>query len=259
MRNECGSENVVVDKIRNAAMKTKIQDETEPTKGPVEVLVSWSEKILKDFRSRNVEIPPATDLVSLIWATSQCTVYTSGGNESAPIKHGDKAGCTLTTESYAGKQARGIFEFAMAGSGCYGQNQLQDVYLQVTSARPCFTSKARRVPDSSELCVASPGLARAPARDLGLKHSMTAHYRVKTTFPLYGAAADATTQELLLIKARLLRDRRMVFHAEGKLKKAEVGFKFESLERPPFIVTETKKFRDAMELLVSPQKTNYQS
>ena len=38
-------------------------------------------------------------------------------------------------------------------------------------------------------------------------------------------------------------------HAEGKLKKAEVGFKFESQDCPPFIVTETKKFRDAMELV----------
>jgi hypothetical protein len=75
MWNECGSENVVVDKIRNVAMKAKIRDELEPTESPVEVLVSWSEKILKDFRSRNVEIPPATDLALLIRATNaQSTV-----------------------------------------------------------------------------------------------------------------------------------------------------------------------------------------
>jgi hypothetical protein len=78
MRNERCSENVVVDKIRNAGMKAKIRDEMEPTKGPVEVLVSWSEKILKDFRSRNVEIRPATDLASLIRATNTQSTLLKG-------------------------------------------------------------------------------------------------------------------------------------------------------------------------------------
>jgi hypothetical protein len=80
MLNECGSENVVVDKIRNVVMKATIRDEMEPTKGPVEVLISWSQKILKDYCSRNVEIPPATDLAALIRAiNAQPTVLVLEG------------------------------------------------------------------------------------------------------------------------------------------------------------------------------------
>jgi hypothetical protein len=85
--------------------KAKIRDELEePTKGrPVEVLVSWSEKILKDFCSRNVEIPPATDLAALIRATNaQSTVLEVMSQRQQLNMETKLDALLLTTESYAG-------------------------------------------------------------------------------------------------------------------------------------------------------------
>jgi hypothetical protein len=65
----------------------------------------------------------------------------------------------------------------------------------------------------------------------------------------YGAAAEANNTGAASNKGKTVGGIIEWFHAEGKLKKVDPGFKFESQDCPPFVVTEMKKFRDAMELV----------
>lgn len=65
----------------------------------------------------------------------------------------------------------------------------------------------------------------------------------------YGAAAEAANIGAASNKGKTVGVIIEWFHAQGKLKNAEVGLKFETLDRPDFVVTEVKKFHDAMELV----------
>ena len=251
MRNECGSENVVVDKIRNAAMKAKIRDEMEPTKGPVEVLVSWSEKILKDFRSRNVEIPPATDLASVIRATNaQCILLEGICQRQSNME--TKLDALLQQSLRQENKQEEFLNVLRQVLGATGEtNRKMSIFRSPPQGR---SSPAKRAasPDSSELCAASSG--EGPSKRSRLEASNDGLQSQDDDLPApqqlhYGAAADANNTGAASNKGKTVGGIVEWFHAEGKLKKAEVGFKFESLDRPPFIVTETKKFRDAMELV----------
>jgi hypothetical protein len=98
-------------------------------------------------------------------------------------------------------------------------------------------SPAKRAasPDSSESCVTSPGegpskRSRLEACNDGLQsqHDFPAPEQLH-----YGTAADANNTGAASNKGKTVGGIVEWFHAEGKLKKAEMGFKFESLERPP--------------------------
>lgn len=65
----------------------------------------------------------------------------------------------------------------------------------------------------------------------------------------YRAAAEVTNTGVASNKGKTVGVIIEWFHTQGRLNKIDAGFKFESLDHPPFVVTEVKKFHNAMELV----------
>jgi hypothetical protein len=240
MWDECGSENVVVDKIRDSAIKANIRDELEPTKRPVEVLVSWSEKILEDFRSRNLLIPPATDLASLIRATNAQSRLLEGISQHISSLETKQDALFQQSLRHHSKQDE-IISLLNKVVGATGEtNRKMSIFRSplVGSATPekGAASTDSRPSKRSRLNTFNDGQSQ--------DNVPVAPQRL-----YYGAAAEANNTGAASNKGKTVGGIIEWFHAEGKLNKVDAGFKFESLDRPPFVVTEVKKFRDAMELV----------
>jgi hypothetical protein len=185
------------------------------------------------------------DLASLIRATNAKSTVLEGMSQRQSNME-TKLDALLQQSLMQDNRQEEILNLLRQVLGATGEtNRKMSIFRSPPQGRASPAKRVAASPDSSE----------GPSKRSRLEASNDGLQKSQDDIPApqqlhHGAAVDANnTGAASTNKGKTVGGIIEWFHAQGKLIKAEVGFKFESLERPPFIVTETKKFRDAMELV----------